>query len=122
MYIKKVKIPIYFGYLKIIISESPEFKDVNEKFHTKADENYSAFTFQDQNGDYSITFPLDVKNSSICHECCHLTNMIFGHIGMKLDTNNDEAQCYLTGWIFEQVERVFNKYKEQKNNSLDDKK
>ena len=122
MYIKKVKIPIYFGYLKIIISEDPEFKDVNAKFHTKADEGYSAFTFQDKNGDYSIAFPSDVANSSICHECCHLTNMIYNHIGANLDTKNDETQCYLTGWMFEQVERILNKYKEQKHNSLDDNK
>jgi hypothetical protein len=120
MKIKIVPIPIYFGFLKIIITEDPEFKDVNKKFNTKAGSNYSAFTFQeDKTGHYCIAFPPNVNLSSICHECCHIVNMVFDYIGQKNDTRNDEAQCYFTGWLFEQVEKELIKYR---NNRKDDRK
>jgi hypothetical protein len=112
MKITKVPIPIYFGFLKIIITEDPDFKDVNQKYNTRANNCFSAFTFQDsKTGHYCIAFPPTVELSSICHECCHLVNMVFDYIGQKTDTSNDEAQCYFMGWMFKQVETALNKYK-----------
>jgi hypothetical protein len=120
MKITKVPIPIYSGTLEIIITEDPEFKDVNKKYNTQADDNYSAFTFQaNKTGHFCIAFPSTVSGSSICHECCHIVNMVFDSIGYKMDTRNDEAQCYFTGWVFKQVDETLTKYKKNNQKSLE---
>ena len=37
--------------------------------------------------------------STISHESVHLCNYIFSYLGQELDTHNDEAQAYLTGYL-----------------------
>lgn len=42
------------------------------------------------------------------HECVHIVNMIFNARGLKLDSNNDEFQAYLTGWLFKHLyDKIF---------------
>lgn len=38
--------------------------------------------------------------ASLVHECVHASNMILGTRGVGACHDNDEAQCYLTEWIF----------------------
>lgn len=121
MYIKKIKIPIYSAILKIIITDDPEYKDVNKKFKTRANANYDAFTFTDiENGDFCIVVAPDTTNSTVCHECVHLTNYVFKYYGVKLDLKNDESQAYLTGWFFDNIESTMKKY--NRDNQKDDTK
>jgi hypothetical protein len=34
------------------------------------------------------------------HECIHATNIMFEEKGVKISTKNDEAQTYMSQWIF----------------------
>jgi hypothetical protein len=36
---------------------------------------------------------------TIGHEIIHIKNYIFNQIGARIDTENDEAEAYLVGWI-----------------------
>lgn len=40
--------------------------------------------------------------SHLVHECIHAANFTLGIRGIKVSTKNDEAQTYLTQWIFHQ--------------------
>ena len=40
--------------------------------------------------------------SHLVHECIHAANFTLGIRGIKVSTKNDEAQTYLTQWIFQQ--------------------
>lgn len=40
--------------------------------------------------------------SHLVHECIHAANFTLGVRGIKVSTKNDEAQTYLTQWIFHQ--------------------
>ena len=51
-------------------------------------------------------FLLYRKTSSIncvAHEVVHGVNFVFKHVGVKLDTDNDEHQAYMTGYLVENV-------------------
>lgn len=38
--------------------------------------------------------------SALAHEAFHASNIVLEQRGIKADTDNDEAQAYLIGWIF----------------------
>lgn len=112
---KIVKIPIYFGDL-IIILDSEQWKNVNGIYQQRlqwnrpADQSDDAFVFEDKVNGYSkliVCFKGRPKNSVIAHECVHLVNMLFKDRGQDLDIENDEAQAYMTGWFFDQIEKFF---------------
>lgn len=103
----KIKIPIYFG--KLVILRAKNFKEIESKFGFDSTNSYASFTFKrvKKNGAarYYIALKKNTSNSVIAHEVVHLVNYIFDHNGIELDLKNDEAQAYLTGWIFEQISK-----------------
>ncbi|AZB23627.1 hypothetical protein EG339_02810 [Chryseobacterium bernardetii] len=112
---KTIKIPIYFGDF-IIILDQDDWKNVNEMYQHRlgwtrpADKSDEAFVFEDHYNGYSryiVCFKRRSKNSVIAHECVHLVNKLFKDRGQRLDIENDEAQAYMTGWFFEQIENFF---------------
>jgi hypothetical protein len=66
----------------------------------------------DNNGAIRLhsVFDNNVENTSITivHETVHLVNMIFQHTGIRPDLNNDELQAYLTGFIFDKINKYVN--------------
>ena len=44
--------------------------------------------------------------SLIAHEIVHVINYIYLDCGIELDRVNDENQAYLTGWLFEEIEKI----------------
>lgn len=108
---KKIKIPIYVGDLVII--QTNDFRKVEKKYKLRDTSGMSAFMFKtlDKKGfsQYVVCFGKNVKNSIIVHECVHAVNELFDHVGIKLDIKNDEAQAYLTEWMFEQCNKFLNK-------------
>ena len=46
-----------------------------------------------------------ITPSLIVHETVHLVNAIFNFKGVKLDTENDESQAYLTEFIFNEISK-----------------
>lgn len=112
MKIQKKLIPIYYGYLIIIISE--DFKAVAKKFNLKENvELYGAFAWSRINKDdipeFLVCVPPDVSNHLIAHEVVHIVNAVFLNRGIELDRNNDEPQAYLTGYVFKEIENFLNK-------------
>ena len=109
---KKISIPIYYGYLVVVISD--DFNAVAKKYQIKEPvEHYGAFVYPFRNKDgimeFMVCVPKDVSNHLIAHEVTHLVNAIFIDKGIQLDRHNDEPQAYLTGWIFCEIEKFLNK-------------
>jgi hypothetical protein len=100
--IKKVKIPIYFGTLVIIFTDSIEEAATQYDLKLKEDE-HDAFAWEDEKTDEYIVAIKNNKFSVIAHETVHIVNYIFKRRGIILDVNNDEPQAYLTGWIVNEI-------------------
>lgn len=51
---------------------------------------------------------------NITHESVHAANFIFMDLGIKVDTDNDEAQAYLAGFVADCIEKVQTEVVKQK--------
>jgi len=105
---KRITIPIYFGYLQLVIAKDFTKAAKAVKYKTDLDLSlYGAFVYADHNKKgiavYTAFFKPDASHSSIAHEVVHLVNHVFLDRGMKLDRLNDEPQAYLTGWFTDQI-------------------
>ncbi|AHK11358.1 hypothetical protein F132_11 [Flavobacterium sp. phage 1/32] len=109
----KKKIPIYFGNLVMLLVE--EMEDVNEKYKIGAKNSYASLTWTKEKksgvNEYFIAVQRKTDNSVIAHEVVHIVNYIFTNNGVELDRFNDEAQAYLTGWVFGKIEKFLKKNK-----------
>ena len=92
---KKIKIPIYNQSIVIIITEeeNPRYKDFVDYI-----DGYITASFVKKH----------LSDGIIVHECVHLVNFLYSHIGAELDINNDEHQAYLTQYIYEQIKNIIN--------------
>lgn len=106
----KFSIPIYFGYLQIIVTES--FNDAAIKFKVNnqgkdLDYYYGAFvdvqSFGNGQDFFNVFFKPNPHPALIAHEVVHLVNRLYIERGMDLDKHNDENQAYLTGWFTEKI-------------------
>lgn len=116
----KIIIPIYFGYLQIVVAE--DFVVAANKLNI-SDEGFKlntlgAFvsTSDDDLGHecYTLFIQPDVDHDLIAHEVVHLVNEFYIKRGIKLDLYNDEPQAYLTGWITGEIYKVLKKMKIKK--------
>lgn len=106
---KKVfKIPLYFGEL-ILIQEKDLSKIIKEyDLVDVADYNGLAFEAPVNNyARYVLAVNNNVTPKIIAHESLHIVNFICKHRGIYHDTNNDEPQAYLLGWIVEKCHKHF---------------
>ena len=110
---KRIKIPIYKGWLTVAIDETLE--KAAEPFDLGIDTSiYSALACNKTVGgvkEYAILLSKDSSVAAIAHESKHIVNMVFQHIGQDLDVKNDEAECYFLEWVFDQAYKAFLKYK-----------
>ena len=69
--------------------------------------DYAAQTLPLNNGNILIHFYLKNQDmylfNTISHESLHAVRMIMDRVGMKLNSKNDEAFCYLLGYIVEKI-------------------
>lgn len=101
---KTIDIPIYFGKLTIITTDS--WSKVNLLYNTKIDSKlYDAVVFEIKDNDEYIVAIKKVEWSIIAHEVVHIVNAIFLKCGVELDRHNDEPQAYLTGWIINEIDK-----------------
>lgn len=88
-------------------------EDVNEKYDRGAKNSYASLTWttEDKNGfnEYFIAVQKETDNATIAHEVVHIVNYIFINNGILLDRHNDEPQAYLTGWVFNEIEKFLQK-------------
>lgn len=101
-------IPIYYGYLRIVITK--DFAKAFKKFGGKWDSdvnNYDAFVYNDKTKDginrHSVYLKPKPTHSVVAHEVVHLVNALYVNSGMQLDRHNDEPQAYLTGWFVSEI-------------------
>ena len=112
MRIKKIEIPIYYGYLVIVVSDN--YQEVAKKYNLKENVDlYGAFVWVKKKevgaSEFLICIDENISNHLIAHEVVHLVNAIFLQTGCELDRQNDEPQAYLTGWVFQQIEKFLTK-------------
>lgn len=111
---KNVHIPIYFGWLTVILADSVEEL---QKEHPEQDISplACATVFTDEKVDngttnYVAAFFGQPEGQTIAHEAVHIVNRIFLDRGIQLTPYNDEPQAYLTGWVFETIAEALQEF------------
>ena len=105
----KTRIPIYDINLYIHIGRLSE--QLQKKLDIVILEDNIAEVHDLDNG-ILVWFESNEFNAPIvCHEAIHIKNILFEYIGYKLDTNNDEAEAYLTEYIVKEIEKCYKKHK-----------
>lgn len=68
-------------------------------------DHFDGGCFKDGDNTYLAFWLYDGKPSPgiVAHECKHLVNKVFIHVHHELDRYNDEAECYLLGWLVNRV-------------------
>lgn len=119
MKVKELKVPIYNARLRLILTD--DLSKLNERYNFNILPNdYDAVTFKHNVDSTDLVFYVAAfeigkfKNKFIAHEVVHLVNLIYLDHGIELDRVNDEPQAYLTGFLFEKIEK-FIKSKDNKN-------
>lgn len=115
MTIKTYHIPIYFGYLRIVIAD--DFQEALVKLKQsdklKNANDYDGFAYPDKTKSgvnrYTIFLHANAGHSIIAHEVVHAVNALYIDSGMQLDRHNDEHQAYIAGWFTEQVYKALKK-------------
>jgi hypothetical protein len=104
---KTIDIPIYRAKLTIIFDYDLSF--VEKKYKTKSLKDFGAVTIKDdsKHRHYVVAFEYS-DGSIIAHEIVHIINYIFLDCGIELDRVNDENQAYLTGWLFDEIDKFLN--------------
>lgn len=103
-----IEVPIYCCKLTMIIDKNLSY--VEKKYKTKSLEDFGAVTLKDENDyrHYVVAFESDDR-SIVAHEIVHIVNHIYLDCAMELDTYNDEPQAYLTGWLFNEIDKFLKK-------------
>lgn len=103
---KRIKIPYYSGEILVFIVEDK----ITLNSYSLDKKELDGYTYRDGSF-YVMVLHKKSLTSTIVHESIHIVNFIFKDRGVKLDINNDEHQAYFTTWVFEECEKVLNKYK-----------
>lgn len=74
----------------------------------------------DSNGvkHFALVIPPQVFPATWVHEAVHIADYIMDYVGIPSDTSNTEVRAYLTGYIFERLEVIFDEFY-MKNPELD---
>lgn len=108
---KKVSVPLYFGHLHIAIAEdlgdAVRGLGIGRSTDPPAFDCFGAITTErtDKNGitHWYALFTPKQKAGVIAHEAKHIVNFIFLSRGLQLDPVHDEHECYLLGWVVQQI-------------------
>lgn len=115
---KKFSVPIYGGWLFVRVCDNLQ-KAVDEMGVGFDAHGFVALSHKRKtksgSRQYSILLTPKVRKAQIAHEAKHIVNMIFTDVDVRLDLQNDEAECYLLGWVFDSAESVFDEYKKLNN-------
>jgi hypothetical protein len=104
----KINIPIYYGYLIVICADDVE--EIAKKYDVPGIKNkcHDAYVFRNKTNEYVYVQKASITYGAVAHEAKHLVNYIFSDRGIKLDVENDEAECYLLGWIVNKIHKYIN--------------
>lgn len=123
---KSFIIPLYSGDSKstihVIIADEKGWNKGADFINKYNDIHDSLFQFEEVAGYFTMTSKKGIERfwmvfkptkhnmDTISHEITHCVNAICKSRGIKLDPDNDEAQCYLTGWVSKSTCSVLRKY------------
>jgi len=111
------KVPLYYQYLYVIISDDVE-KEIDQirKIFNININRFDFAGYSESIGKFNAVVlnkkylkDANFAVGTIAHESFHVTSFIMKRIGIHPDVNNDEAQAYLLSWITEQVYKEFKK-------------
>ncbi len=119
MHYSKAKVPLYYQYLYVIVSDDveKEIDEIKKVFNINIERfNFSGYTESIDKFNVVVLNKKYLKDENfavgtIAHESFHVTSFIMKRIGIHPDVNNDEAQAYLLSWVVEQVYKEFKKSK-----------
>jgi hypothetical protein len=104
----KYEVPIYKGKITFVFFSEDEIEIIKNKYNIDEISNYDAVTLMDE---WTILFHIErITPGIIAHESKHLLNRIFKYYGIRLDVDNDEAECYLLTWIVDRVHKSVRKF------------
>jgi len=105
---KTINIQIFQSKLTIIFDKDLSY--VEKKYKTKSLKDFGAVTLKDESKyrHYVVAFEY-YTGSIIAHEIVHIINYLYLDCGVELDRVNDENQAYLSGWLFDEIEKFLNK-------------
>lgn len=97
---KRVRIPIYTGFLAVFIFDDLEsLRKVSKSKNPKVVDAYS----YKHGSNFVLCISRESLFTSIIHETVHLTNLFFEFHGIELDLKNDENQAYVSTWFYEEI-------------------
>jgi len=99
----KFYVPIYRANVTLYLVDN--LKVISDKYKTIDLSDYGAVTLENPKHfkKYVVAFESANDYGLIAHEVTHLKNYIFKAVGIKLDTDNDEAEAYLVGFLFDKI-------------------
>jgi hypothetical protein len=106
---KMVLVPIYVGRVHIMITEN--FAAAQMKFFGDDSPKVlgSEACVQESKGhNYFVYMRPNITHGILAHEAKHIVNVIFKNCGVKLDVENDEPECFLLGWVVDELHRALN--------------
>lgn len=103
---RKIKVPIYDYQIKIIIFDA--FMELVAKYPDLRDEDGTAFTVEFK--DNAMVCIPSGSYQSLIHECEHLKNCVWNHIGHRPDPKNDEPDAYLIEYIYGEIVKSVQKH------------
>lgn len=111
---KRLKIPIFnYTVLVTIFDKWSDLEGIldDDIYH----EGSSAGITVTWDNNYSLVCVRSNAYSTIVHEAGHLVNRIWKYIGYTPQRDNDEPSQYLLTYIFERIEEVWQKHKNNAN-------
>jgi len=117
---KEINIPIYGGYLIIMITDkktniSDHYDDLGEENEIDYGHCAKVNSIQNKKSTRSYLVAFNIKNEYakitngvISHEAFHATDMILNYSGLELVDQSCEAYSYLLQWIINNIYQFFN--------------
>lgn len=109
---RDLHIPIYDCTATVVVTNSFKKAAIKAGYDGNVGGMYAAvFRYPDRPREYTVVFHKKATSpGNIAHEALHLLHDIMEHVGMGANLNDDEAQCYLLGFIVDGLHQIiFNK-------------
>lgn len=105
----KIKFNVPIFYTAVTVSDK-----IEDVFYTDHDRDLARKSFGqtgwfDGRGVHIYIEP-NAPRDTLVHECVHAAGLILKMRGIQYSTPpDDEALAYLTGWIYAEIQKIFNK-------------
>jgi hypothetical protein len=110
---KRLKIPIFEYFIDVVI-----FDNWTDLYNILDEDIYKEGSSRGITVNYSNRSLVCIGRkhySTLVHEAGHLVNAIWRYIGYEPQRDNDEPSQYLLTYIFERIEEVWQKHKNNTN-------